>query len=89
MHRDSAAKIEIQRFLKVCRACGMTKGYLHLAGQDRAVRVPCRCDTAQCPNCGRQLMIAPVAKVADDLGGSAWQDGLLRARCASCGPLYT
>lgn len=88
MRQDPAAKIEIQRFLKACRVCGMTKGYLHLAGQDRAVKVPCRCDTVQCPNCGRQLLIAPVPMIAEDVGGGDWQTGLLRARCASCGPLY-
>ncbi len=88
MRNDPAAKIEIQRFLKVCRTCGMTKGHLHLPGQDSTVRVPCRCEAAQCPHCGRQLLIAPVPAVADDLGGASWQSGLFRARCASCGPMY-
>lgn len=88
MRHDSAAKIEIQRFLKSCRTCGMTKGYLHLSGQDSPVRVPCRCESAQCPNCGRQLLISPVRMVAEDTGGGAWNNGLLRAQCASCGPMY-
>lgn len=87
MGHASGAKIEIRRFLRDCRACGSAKGFLHLPGQDRAVRVACRCDAAQCPHCGRQLLIAPSPLVANDLGGSNWEAGLIRARCASCGPM--
>jgi len=88
MGHASGAKIDIRRFLKDCGTCGAVKGYLHLPGQDRSVKVTCRCESAQCPRCGRQLIIVPSPRVADDAGGSSWQSGLLRARCASCGPMY-
>lgn len=88
MGHASGAKIDVRRFLKDCPTCGATKGYLNLPGQDRSVRVACRCETAQCPRCGRQLLIAPVPTVAHDAGGSSWEAGLIRARCSSCGPMY-
>ena len=83
------AKIEIQRFLRDCGTCGAAKGYLHLPGQDRSVRVACRCEAAECPRCGRSLFITPSPMLANDTGGGSWESGLLRARCATCGPLYT
>lgn len=88
MGQASGAKIDIRRFLKDCGACGAAKGFLHLPGSDASVRVSCRCDIAQCPRCGRQMMIAPVPLIEDDIGGGSWEAGLVRARCASCGPLY-
>ena len=88
MGQASSAKIVVSRFLKDCRACGHAKGYLHLPGQDRTVKVACRCDGAKCPRCGRQVLIAPVQIVTDDVGRMNWEMGLVRARCAKCGPMY-
>jgi hypothetical protein len=88
MEQVPGAKIEVQRFLKDCKACGMAKGYLHLPGQDRSVRVSCRCDGPSCPRCGRVLMIAPSPIVSDDAGGAGWDAGAVRARCAACGPMF-
>jgi hypothetical protein len=88
MGQASRAKIEIRRFLKDCGTCGTAKGYLHLPGQERSVRVACRCESGKCPRCGRQLIIAPSPIVADDMGGRNWEAGLIRARCAACGPMF-
>lgn len=86
--QDSAPKIEIGRFLKDCRICGAAKGYLHLPGQDGSVKVACRCESAMCPRCGRPALIAPVPRIADDIGGGSWETEMIRARCATCGPLH-
>lgn len=88
MGHASGSKIDIRRFLKDCGACGASKGYLHLPGQDHSVRVTCRCESSQCPRCGRQLLIAPISTVANDLGGLNWEFSQMRIRCASCGPMY-
>lgn len=89
MEQLPGPKIVVHRFLKDCRTCGMAKGYLHLPGQDRSVRVSCRCEAAECPRCGRRLLIAPVPIVADDAGSGSREAGLVRARCAACGPIFT
>ena len=82
------AKIHLQRFLRDCQACGVPKGFVHMPGQDRTVRVPCRCETGRCPQCQRPLVMAPAPAVEDDLGGISLDEGWIRARCASCGPYY-
>ncbi|HTK60110.1 MAG TPA: hypothetical protein VL283_02795 [Candidatus Baltobacteraceae bacterium] len=83
------AKIDIQRFLRDCPACGAPKGFVHLPGQDRSVRVTCRCETGRCPQCQRPLVMAPAPALEEDHGGVNLDTGWIRARCATCGPYYT
>ena len=83
------AKIHVQRFLRDCQACGAPKGFVHLPGQDRSVRVSCRCETGRCPRCQRPLVMAPAPALDDDHGGTSLDAGWIRARCAQCGPYYT
>ena len=82
------AKMDIQRFLRDCQTCGAQKGFVHLPGQDRSVRVSCRCETGRCPQCQRPLVMAPAPALDDDHGGTSLDLGWIRARCANCGPLY-
>jgi len=83
------AKIHLQRFLRACPACGDSKGFVHLPGQDRSVRVACRCESGKCPQCRRPLVLAPDPALSDDQGGVTVEAGWIRARCAACGPYFT
>ena len=82
------AKMDIQRFLRVCQACGSPKGFVHMPGQDRSVRVSCRCDSGRCPRCRRPMVLAPDPSLSDDQGGISIVAGWIRARCADCGTYY-
>lgn len=82
------AKIHLQRFLRDCQACGAPKGFVHLPGQDRSVRVSCRCEGGRCPRCRRPMVLAPAPPLADDQGDMSLDSGWIRAKCAECGPYF-
>ena len=82
------AKMDLHRSLRECRTCGGRKGFVHLAGQDRPVKVSCRCESGRCPRCSRPLVLAPSPALPDDLGGMGHDAGMLRVQCAACGPTF-
>ena len=88
MATSSSEKIIVNHFLKRCEVCGTFRGEVTLAGEERPVRVACRCTEGRCPRCRRPLVTMPFSSSYDELDGKVWHQPHFGASCALCGPLF-
>ena len=88
MAHASLKKMEVKSRLQSCKQCGAFRGEIFAHGQERVVRVACRCSEGRCPRCRRKLITTPFSQSGDDISGRVWHAPHLGAHCANCGPLY-
>lgn len=88
MAKSTSRKIVVHQFLRRCDACGTFRGEVTLEGEERPVRVVCRCSEGRCPRCRRPLVTMPFSNSFDDVDGKVWHQPQFGASCALCGPLF-
>jgi hypothetical protein len=88
MAQATSKKMELQSALRSCRHCGAFRGEIVMPGQERALKVSCRCLDGHCPRCKRRLVTTPFSRSCDDVEGRVWHAPHLGAHCPNCGPLF-
>lgn len=80
--------MELNGFLQSCQSCGAFRGEIAVPGQERTVRVSCRCFQGRCPKCRRALTAMPFNASGDEIAGKVWHAPHIGAHCSACGPLF-
>lgn len=82
-----AAKIGMDHFLKRCGSCGAFRGEVAMQGQERLMRILCRCEGGKCPRCRRPLVQTPRSRAYSETGGTVWHQPMIETSCRNCGIL--